>query len=202
MSKNFNKKSVFPLDWPSAIPRSKTPERSRFKTTLAKSLKNVENSLELLAKDSNKKVRDIVISSNYSLNNTNPEDGGVCVYFFWDGIQMCYPIDRYNRIQDNLQAIYHIIEADRTKLRHGSFELIMAEKRGDTLMLDSGESKPWYVVLGVNKTDSYTVVSEQYKKLVKLHHPDRPSGNNETFIAINKAWKEYIDNSKPTTSNE
>ena len=43
---------------------------------------------------------------------------------------MCIPVDRYNSVEANLQAIHHIIEARRVELRHGTLALVRASFTG------------------------------------------------------------------------
>lgn len=194
MSKTFAQKSSYPLEWPPGIPRARRVENSRFSTTLFQALENVENSLKKLASDSGKKISNIVFSSNVTLGNINPDDGGVAVYFNWDGVEMCYPIDRYKQVKENLQAIHHIIEADRTKLRHGSFEFIMAEKQGKHAMLpDAGSGTKWWEVLQVDRAATAQEIRSAYKKLVKQHHPDRSGGSDQMFHKIQEAHKQAME---------
>jgi len=190
MSKTFANKSSYPLEWPPGIARSKRPESSRFSTTLFQALENVEKALKKLASDSGKKIGSVVLSSNVTLGDMKPDDGGVAVYFNWDGVEMCYPIDRYKKVEENLQAIHHIIEADRTKLRHGSFEFIMAEKQGKHAMLpESGSGAKWWEVLGVVRTASMEQIKSAYRSLAKLHHPDA-GGSGEQFQLIQEAFRQ------------
>lgn len=193
MSRTFAKKSEYPLQWPAGISRCKSPQESRFNTTLFKALENVEKSLELLAKDSGKKVSDIRMTSNVTLNQ-RPDDGGIAVYFNWNDTDFCIPVDRYKSPADNLQAIHHIIEADRVKLRHGGIEFVMAEKRGQTLLLDDG-NKAWWDVLGLDPKSSGQEIKTRYNELVKKHHHD-VGGNSETFISIQKAYKDALGDRK------
>lgn len=187
MSKTFGKKNNYPLQWPGKVPRTKTPESSRFRTSLFDALNNVEESLELLAKDSGKKIDNISFTSNVTLGQMHPDDPGVCVYFDWGGNQMCVPVDRYETPEENLQAIYHLIEADRTKLRHGGYEFVMAEKRGDMAMLPDPNQRDWREVLGINGETSLEEVRKKYKQLAKQHHSDR-GGDDQTMAIINQAW--------------
>src|SRR5690606_17715328 len=115
-----------PLTWPPHIARAKTREAGKFRTTLSGALNNVETSLKLFGRDSGKKVDGLVISSNYSLGDRRPSDPGVAVWFTWDGMQVCIPVDRYTTVEANLQAIHHVIEARRTELRHGTLALVRA----------------------------------------------------------------------------
>lgn len=62
--------TAYPLYWPPHFTRAKTREKGAFKTTLSAALNNVQDSLRLFGKDSNKKLEGLVISSNVSLGPT------------------------------------------------------------------------------------------------------------------------------------
>ncbi|GAA5124563.1 hypothetical protein JIN84_12845 [Luteolibacter yonseiensis] len=134
---------AFPLCWPDRFPRAKARVSSSFKTQLAGAIKNVQCSLKLFGSDSGKAVGDVVISSNCSLGVDNPSDPGVAVWFTWEGKQVCIAVDRYAKLEANLQAIHHIIEARRTELRHGGLEIIRATFTG-FLALPAPAPKPWW----------------------------------------------------------
>lgn len=189
MSKEFNKKSAYPLQWPPQYPRCKSREKSRFQTTLHKAMKNVEKSLELFAKDSGKEVTNIVISSNVSLGNMNPEDPGVAIYFQWDGVETCIPVDRYSKVEDNLQAIYHVLEADRTKLRHGGVDLVRATFRGYTALPETGSGVKWWEILRVDRSANFDEVRHSHRELIKQHHPDK-GGDQDQFELIQRAFQQ------------
>lgn len=158
----------FPLTWPDLIPRHKTRESGRFKTTLAAALANVENSLFLFGKDSGKVVSNFVISSNYTLTERRPADPGVAVWFTWDEIQVCIPIDRYTSIEANLQAIHHVIEARRVEIRHGTLALVRASFRG-LLALPPPTGKNWREIFGF-KTHDHVIalnINSRYRELAK-----------------------------------
>lgn len=103
---------AFPLTWPESWPRTTSRGKSQFKTSLEGAIRNVESSLSLFAKDSGKKVENIMVSSNFQLMSRSPDDLGVAVYFTWDGISTCIAVDRYAKLEENLQAIHHCIEAE------------------------------------------------------------------------------------------
>lgn len=193
MSKSFGKRSEYPLQWPAGFPRTKSRKQGKFSTTLHKALTNVVKSLELLSKDSGKKIDAISITSNVTLGEMKPTDPGICIYFEWDGIQLCVPVDRYDKVEHNLQAIYHIIESDRVKIRHGGFEYVMAEKKGRTnLLLESPEDREWYNVLGVSEDAQKTEIVKAYKALVLLLHPDKKTGNEKSFKELQKAYRKAM----------
>lgn len=188
MSKNFAKASDYPLHWPEGFPVMQRRQQSRFNTTLFQALENVKEELRKLAADSGKKLESVVISSNYSLSNTHPENPGVAVWFVWDGEQTCIPVDRYTKVEDNLQAIYHCISADRTKLRHGGLNLVKAAYRG-YMALSHDSLKNWRDVLGSHQSATLADVKAIYQKRRKEYHPDH-GGDPEMFHAVQSAWQQ------------
>lgn len=185
---------VYPLAWPAAFPRHKHREQPKFKATLAAALGNVRKSLELFGKDSGKPVSSIVISSNYTLGSENPADPGVAVYFMWDTLNVCIPVDRYVRLEGNLQAIHHIIEARRVELRHGSLQLIRATFQGFAALPAPGNQRPWRDVLGVRPEAGRAEIERVYRTLASAAHPDQPGGSHSAMadlnVAIDQARKE------------
>lgn len=175
--------SRFPLCWPLAIPRSKSREPSRFKTTLAAALDNVEKSLQAFGKDSGTKVTDIIMSSNVTLGSTSPADAGVAVWFMWGGEQVCIPVDRYTTVAANLQAIHHILEARRTELRHGTLALVRASMQGFKMLPAPYQ---WHEVLGVSPTATKDEIEEAFKVKARTAHPDA-GGSQDEMAKLNDA---------------
>lgn len=185
---------AYPLHWPENWPRNQRPASSQFKTSLAGALKNVQDSIRKFANDSGKKVDDLVISSNVTLGDQRPKDSGVALYFSWDGISTCIAVDRYAKVEENLQAIHHCIEAERTKLRHGGLNLVRAAFRGYAALPppSAGGKRKWSDVLGFTSPGqavSKDMVEKRFKELVKKHHPDN-GGDAEKMAEINQAVAE------------
>lgn len=186
----------YPLAWPDAWPRTKKPKGSQFKTSLAGALKNVQDSVRKFSDDSGHKVTEVLISSNVSLGEQSPKDPGVAVYFNWDGISTCIAVDRYQKVQDNLQAIHHVLEAERTKLRHGGLNLVRAAFRGYAALPppSTKNRRDWWVVLGMpsGETPDNNEIRGCYQKLRSTHHPDK-GGDPELFDEIQQAWKQACE---------
>lgn len=180
---------AFPLAWPATFPRSQRRERSRFKTTLTSALKNVQTSLRLFGRDSGKAVRDVVLSSNVTLGSENPSDPAVAVYFTWDGLPVCIPVDRYDRVEHNLQAVHHIIEARRTELRHGSLTLVRASFAGFTALPPPSTS--CWAVLGLKEGAGIADIHAAHRRLTVANHPDK-GGSTERMAEINAARDEAL----------
>jgi hypothetical protein len=188
------KVQAYPLQWPDHIPRTVKREKSRFKTTLHGALKNVQTSLRQFAADSGKEASNIVVSSNVSLGQDRPADPGVAIWFSWDGMSICIPVDRYLTAADNLQAIHHVLEARRTELRHGTLHLVRATFKGfAALPAPNAQGKTkmsWWQVLELDGPDaSPAAVEAAYRRLAKTRHPDA-GGSTEAMAALNAARME------------
>lgn len=183
--------TAFPLTWPSQFPRAKHTERGTFKTALPAALKNVQDSLRLFVQDSGKKLEGLVISSNVSLGDQKPADPGVAVWFTWDGMQVCIPVDRYQAVEANLQAIHHILEARRVELRHGTLALVRATFTGFKA-LPAPPGTNWWEVLCVSRDAGAQAIAAAYRSLAAQHHPDR-GGSAEQMAELNRARREALD---------
>jgi hypothetical protein len=187
----------YPLHWPKDWSRTQTRKSSQFKTTLHKSVENVRESLRMFATDSGQKIdlTAVVISSNYggglSLHEKVISDPGVAVYFTWDGIDTCIAVDRYHKIEENLQAIHHCIEAERTKLRHGGLNLVRAAFRGYAALPPPKDStkKPWHRVLDVAVEAPIAQCETAYKAKARAAHPDN-GGSSDAMAELNAAIAE------------
>lgn len=183
---------AYPLTWPREFPRCAKRLDGQFKTSIAGALNNVEKSIKLFSADSGKKIEALVISSNVSLGQQRPADPGVAVWFAWDGLQVCIPVDRYAKVEANLQAIHHIIEARRTELRHGGLAIVRATFTGFKALPAPGKdsAEHWRRVLEVGDVKEMAIIEKSYKVLRSRHHPDKPGGTAERFAAVERAWEQ------------
>lgn len=185
----------YPLTWPVNIPRQRTREKGAFRTTLPGALANVKKSLAAFGRDSGKTMGDIVISSNVTLGENSPADPGVAIWFVWDGMQVCIPVDRYLTVAANLQAIYLIIEARRTELRHGTLALVRATFTGFIALPPMKSAnpgpRPWRVVMGFEGTWSppQADIDKRYRELAKERGQDE-AALKELNIARDEAKRE------------
>lgn len=177
--------TAYPLTWPQQFPRTKYRENGLFKTALPAAIKNVNTSLNGFSKNSGKSLKNLVISSNVTLGVSAPADPGVAVWFEWDGLQVCIPVDRYRSVASNLQAIHHIIEARRVELRHGTLALVRATFTG-FLSLPAPAGKHWSDVLALPRDAKRADVDAAYRRLASARHPDK-GGSDEAFAELNAA---------------
>lgn len=191
--------SAYPLTWPQGFPRTQRRLGGAFKATLAGALQNVETSLRLFASDSGKKAEALVISSNVTLGAQRPPDPGVAIWFTWDGLQVCIPVDRYDKVEANLQAIHHIIEARRTELRHGGLDIVRATFTGFRLLPAPADAHTWREVFGFKHEDAVSrgALDKAFKVKRSEAHPDK-GGSPEAFRVVQQAYESgclELDNS-------
>lgn len=176
----------FPLTWPPGIERAEKRGDAKFRSTLATARQNVFESLRLFGDDSGKKVSGVILSSNVSgLSGRMPDDPGVAVWFVWDGEYRCIAVDRYKKVEWNLQAIHHIIDAERVKLRHGGLNIVRSTFRAYMALAAPG-ARSWRDVLGIQGAATQADIEAAYKSLSKKHHPD-VGGDTARMAEINAA---------------
>lgn len=176
----------YPLQWPQGFPRSKARESGSFRSDYDSAYRNVVNSLKAFGRDSNKPISNPVLSTNRDMLGNNPgNDPGVAVWFTWDGIQVCIPVDRYSSPAANLQAIHHIIEARRVELRHGTLSLVRASFTGFKA-LPAPAGKHWRDILQVTGNASRDTIEENYRRLATEKHPDK-GGSTDAMAELNDA---------------
>lgn len=181
--------AAFPLTWPDGLPRHAQRTSSAFRTALPAALKNVQSSLGLFGSDSGRKLSDVVISSNVTLGVNRPADPGVAVWFTWDDEQRCIAVDRYGKVECNLQAIHHILEARRTEMRHGGLHVVRQTFKGFTALPAPAAEDQWWTVLGIARTANRAEIAAAYNANIRTAHPDR-GGSTEAAARINRARDE------------
>lgn len=181
----------FPLSWPDGVPRTERRASSQFRTSLSAALKNVAASLQAFGRDSGKPVTEIVLSSNAGgLSLEQPKDTGVAAWFDWDGQQRCIAVDRYPKVEDNLQAIHHVLEARRTEMRHGGLHVVRQTFKGFTALPAPPGKRSWREVLQINATNvSVKDIDEAYRRKAVDAHPDK-GGSTEQMAELNRARQE------------
>lgn len=181
--------STYPLTWPPGWPRTESGRRQRanFKTTLARSLEFMREEVRRLG------GKNLVISSNCTLGDANPDDPGVCAYFEYQDIRAAIPCDRWHRVEDNLHAIAKTIEAMRGIDRWGAKHMLKAAFTGFAALPapGKGSGKGWREVLGfpADRTPPHSEILSNYRHLRAKHHPDKPGGSAEMFGAVQNAWE-------------
>jgi len=190
---------AYPLAWPATWPRTDYPDRSRFGVTFATARDELLYELELLG------ATDIVISTNVELrrdglpyaNRPEPNDTGVAIYFRRDGRHQCIPVDRWDRVKDNLRAAGLTIQALRGLERWGAKHMVDAAFTGFAALPAGGTSgAAWWESLGVPRHALWDDVRAAYLRRVKETHPDTvgAEGQDEfrrVQVAYEQARKEW-----------
>lgn len=188
----MNVPTEYPLSWPPGIDRTKSPGSAAFKTGLSGARENVYASLRLFGSDTGKAVTDVILSSNVTgLSGKPPADTGVAVWFMWEGEYRCIAVDRYSKVEWNLQAIHHVIEAERTKMRHGGLNIVRATFRAYMALTGPAAKRSWRQVLGISGRCAPDAVQARWKELAAQHHPDK-GGDPAKMAEINAARDEAL----------
>jgi hypothetical protein len=187
------KRTEYPLSWPRNWPRTPAAQRTdngNLKATLPASIERVLHELKLFGKQSGKTVSNVMISSNVTLTSQSPQDPGVSVFFTWDGIDTCLAVDRYRKLAQNLQALALVIEAERTKLRHGGLNLVRASFTGYTALPGpSAAKREWWDVLEVRQDSSADAIKTNYRRLRSDKHPDKNDGRDGGYHEVQQAYE-------------
>lgn len=192
----MNNVEAFPLFWPPAWERTKKRSRSQFSTTFVSARDALFYELKRMG------VTDIILSSNVELRRDGlpyagrtPDDPAVAVYFNRKGVQQCIPCDRWDRVQDNIQAIRKTIEALRGLERWGANNMIDAAFRGFKALPASSSpsiTRSWWEVLGILPGANSVEIKRQYIKLAQRWHPDKPDGDSAKFAEIKAAYEQAV----------
>lgn len=178
---------AFPLHWPEGWPRSKRRERSRFKCRFAVARDELFEQIRLMG------GRYPVLSTNITLrhdglpyaNQPEPEDPGVAVYFEYQGKQMTFACDRWNRVRDNVRAVQKTIEALRGIERWGASDMMERAFSAFEALPSPGD---WRADLGLPESANKDDAKRRFRELVKIHHPDH-GGDPAQFQRLNEAYQ-------------
>lgn len=131
--------------------------------------------------------RGLLLSSNYTLGIKNPKDPGVVAYFTHEGVPLAIPCDRWDSIEDNVQAIALTIGAMRGINRWGAKHMIKAMFTGfKALPSTCAAQKPWWDVLGVDREASVPSILDAWKRRARSAHPDW-GGSTQLMQEVNAA---------------
>jgi hypothetical protein len=190
---------AFPLTWPFSYPRCKSPQPGRFDTSFGQSRDAIVKEIKLLG------GRDVVISTDIPLRNdglpyanfSKPKDAGVAVYFTFQKEQVVFACDKWNRIEDNMQAVRKTIEAIRGLDRWGVSDMLKRAFTGFRALPEQTHTDTWFSVLDVAEDASISEIKEAYRKKAMQYHPDK-GGDAKEFHKIKDAYEKAILNLQTT----
>lgn len=167
---------AFPLAWPAGWPRAKRKTRAAFAVTFAKARDDLLRELRLMG------ARYPLLSTNVALrrdglpyaNQPEPDDPGVAVYFMWQGKQMTFACDRWDRVRDNVRAIGKTIEALRGVERWGASDMMeRAFSAFEALPApDQAVTLSCWQILDLPPNASEMEIERAYRAKAKTAHPD------------------------------
>lgn len=186
---------AYPLFWPEHRKRTNYRESSRFRVSSFAVVRD-----ELMRELNSLGAKSIVLSTNIPLrqdglpyaNFRQPQDPGVAVYFLYKGKSMCFACDRWQKIEDNIQAIRHTINALRGIARWGTGDMLQAAFTGFQA-LPAPSAREWWDILQVRRDTPIDVIETNYRSLARTNHPDSggdPAKMSEINAAIAQARKE------------
>jgi DnaJ domain len=125
-------------------------------------------------------------------NQKQPADTGAAVYFEFKRKPVSLACDKWDRVEDNVQAIAKHIEALRGQERWGVGTMEQAF-RGYQALPAVGESEAsiWWQVLGVPVNATEEQVRQAYRILVKKFHPDTGGTDPERFHRVQRAMERF-----------
>lgn len=201
----------YPLCWPAGWKRTPARERTRAKFGRSAAVAGGEwkrkaqlsvwdgvcriaRELRALKVDES----EIIVSTNIPTRNDGsprsdrrePEDPGVAVYWTLKGRKQCMPIDRYDRVADNLAAIAATLEALRAIERHGGGAILDRAFVGFmALPAAIVTARPWREVFGFLPGEEVRISELEYRfrTFAKEVHPDRDGGSHELMSELNAA---------------
>ena len=184
---------AYPLAWPAGRERATSRESALFDTSFAKARDNIIKEVTLLCGRFPDPM--IVISTNVPLRRDGypyagmrqPDDTGVAVYFVYKEQQMSFACDRWQKIEDNMQAISKTIEALRGIARWGTGDMLRAAFTGFAA-LPPPDAFDWRAALGIAPGSNFAQAERAYKTLRSFTHPDK-GGSAVQFARVQRAWE-------------
>ncbi len=180
---------AFPLAWPSAKPRTRNPQRSRFEVSFAAARDGLLREIRLIGGTLP------VLSTNITLrqdgipyaSHRQPDDKGVAVYFTLKVQKMCFCCDRWDSVTANMQAIRKTIEALRGIERWGTGDMV---EQAFTGFIALPGNSPWDI-LGLKPGSSRDDIETAYREKAKRCHPDKGGGHGP-MAQLNSARDELL----------
>lgn len=187
---------AYPLNWPVGYPRTKSYRRktARFDTSFAVARDTLRAEIRKFGGNN------VVISTNVPLkrdgfpyaNYGRIDDPGVAVYFSYQGNQVVFACDKWDMIEDNLQAIRKTVDAMRGLERWGVSDMLNRAFAGFKALPEETIAGSWYNILGCSETASVDQIKSAYRKLSKVLHPDA-GGSCDAFDRLAKAFKQGLE---------
>jgi len=194
---------LWPESWPRVLPMRR--QQARFDTGLAVSIKEILDSMRLMAARQIRVTSDLPVKNNglpYATTK-EPEDPGVAVWWVnLAGQERVIACDRWDSVRDNMQAINASLKALRGLERWGASEIVKRAFAGfAALPAGSGEEvnaapvpeapklRNWRDVFGISGSWLKAAPPEAILAYVKTRHRDlisrsHPDKGGSTILAM------------------
>ena len=186
----------YPLAWPTGWERTPRHKRQRAAFRSKGGQLSVFTAIQRLSVElARLGARGELLSTNLDTrldglprsNQSEPQDGGVAVYFTLKNAPRCLACDRWNRVADNIAAIAQHIDALRRIDRYGVGTMEQAFAGYAAL---PPKADPWEV-LGLPRTATNDDINTAHRRLAIEHHPDK-GGSHEQMARLNSARDEAL----------
>jgi len=187
---------AYPLCWPTGwkkISDNIYRDRARFETSLTKARDELLHELSLM------RAEKVILSTNIPLRRdglpyagmSQPKDPGAAVYFmkgpYGKKKQYVLACDRWQKVEDNIQAIRLSVAAIRGLERWGASEVLERAFTGfAALPAPEAITKEWWDVLQVRRDSPLSAAESNYRSLARSAHPDN-GGSHERMSELNNA---------------
>lgn len=179
------------MQWPSRFKR--TPEHKREKTYKF-SVRSRQTKRDLKAEFSRMGVEDWRLEEETG----RYADPGVVVRWRKDGVDYAVACDTYQTKRNNLREVYLWIQETRKRsgrpVETGSDDFAAAalpSGNGEGPIAVSPVRDP-FEVLGVSREAPREVIEGAARSLLAKYHPDREGGDEEQYVAVQKAKKKVL----------
>lgn len=182
-----------PLQWKPHIEKTKNRKKSQFKSKSASFA-----SIELVKQLRLMGAKNCVITSNMILTKDksrfmsmqpNIEDTGVSVFFELKGQSKVMQIDLYDKVEDNMWAIYKSVEALRGLNRWGGAQIMDGMFTGFNA-LPSPDQVTNNSIAYFSDCHSKEQARERYLRLAKELHPDLHPESAEEFKEMKRQYEQ------------
>lgn len=191
---------AFPLQWPLGWKRATYRGPSPYKVKTDAAIEDLLAQLRMMG------ARDIVISSNVPVRSDGTmyrgdhsdkriPDPGVAVYWTMRNARgdlepKALPCDHWHTPRENVRALGMAFEYMRGLKRCGAGEIQDRAFEGFKALPEVSSSRPWWIVLGVERNADARYVQGIYRSLAAEHHPDR-GGDSARMAEINAAFAQF-----------
>ena len=181
----MNIEHKIPLTWPADEPRTPTKRTDRpFSVTRGRTERQLEDELKRF------RATEVMLSYDRGRGGGAPKDPAVALYFTLPGgrkISIC--CDLYHYQDDNVRAIYMVIEAMRTIERYGGQHLSQKSFTGFAAL---PPPKDIWQILGVSKGVGEALSPKMKREFVQEAFRDRAKESPPDMAALVEARDEAL----------